>query len=415
MHRNTEKNESSGTAAAPQKYLYFGTTSYRSRVIREEGIAAKEERHTVLRRKKEEALKDASTCNGLFPVVLVIDAERMAEDGYVFQTAAEGVRCCKDIPRQYIDIEPDSDSYPDPVEIISRVLNVDRQEATRILREDEEYEENKGEYLRDTLDLCRNDPGLQKSVDHSVAHSLVFRIHPENTDCRNKDRDQHPLISVLPVPVIDALMTMAESPDRKTAFLNFIHVYDPKDQLSPFDEAVDETIYLCSTLYPCLERIRSGADAPFARDEIVAVPGIQIIKQGKKLPERLTPEEHRTADAITCAAPEYEDYRSFFSSNRKSDSKNLTAEWRCFRADLYRKKARSVIQAAVRLETNTLIIGSWGYGVHEDEYALIAEAYRCALEECGTENLEHVVFALKEGTVSGIYRSFREVFNVRQE
>lgn len=89
-------------SAVPPALLYHGTTVQAYQLIRSTGAISKMERHAVhLQAQPRTAWKSALRWKKN-PVLLVIDAEKMAADGYAFGVSLNGVWCTETVPVSYI-------------------------------------------------------------------------------------------------------------------------------------------------------------------------------------------------------------------------------------------------------------------------------------------------------------------------
>ncbi|MBQ3079201.1 MAG: RNA 2'-phosphotransferase [Clostridia bacterium] len=88
--------------AAPPEFLYHGTTLEAYIKINESGAVSKMSRHAVhMQAEAGKAWQSARRWRQK-PVVLKIDAGRMAKDGYLFGISDNEVWCTETVPIQYI-------------------------------------------------------------------------------------------------------------------------------------------------------------------------------------------------------------------------------------------------------------------------------------------------------------------------
>lgn len=86
--------------AEPPKVLYHGTAERFLESIKEKGILKQSRQYVHLSKDKETAI-DVGKRHGK-PVVLVIDTEKMCNDGYVFYLSENNVWLCEDILWKYV-------------------------------------------------------------------------------------------------------------------------------------------------------------------------------------------------------------------------------------------------------------------------------------------------------------------------
>ncbi len=169
-----------------------------------------------------------------------------------------------------------------------------------------------------------------------------------------------------------------------------------------------KSLYYSTTLWSCLDALCDIKDRN-ERNDLIYSPGIVAVKSGGDEPVRLTNSERRTFNVITGTAPDASECDSFFFT-AEADDPEIKNKWTAFREDLYRKKIRNILRCAEDQGTDILIVPFWGYGIHESNFTVVANACRNELMRCET-GCEIVVFSLDEGPESDIYKSFREVFD----
>lgn len=87
----------------PPALLYHGTTARAHDLIRKSGAISRMERHAVhMQAEEARAWQSARRRKGQTPVVLVIDAARMAADGYRFGVSENDVWCTETVPVAYL-------------------------------------------------------------------------------------------------------------------------------------------------------------------------------------------------------------------------------------------------------------------------------------------------------------------------
>ena len=87
----------------PPDCLYHGTTTEALQLIKASGAISKMKRHAVhLQDDFNKAWKSARRWKGKHPVVLKIDAAKMAQDGVEFAKSENDVWFCHEVPVEYI-------------------------------------------------------------------------------------------------------------------------------------------------------------------------------------------------------------------------------------------------------------------------------------------------------------------------
>ena len=86
----------------PPEFLYHGTTAAALEKILKSGAILKMSRHAVHMQAQPEKAWQSATRWKLEPVVLKIDAKRMAQNGAVFGKTSNDVWCTEEVPTEYI-------------------------------------------------------------------------------------------------------------------------------------------------------------------------------------------------------------------------------------------------------------------------------------------------------------------------
>ncbi|MBQ8496646.1 MAG: RNA 2'-phosphotransferase [Clostridia bacterium] len=89
--------------SVPPEYLYHGTTAFAYEKIKNAGYISKMNRHAVhMTADESKAWQSATRWHTSYPIVLKINAEKMANDGYMFGVSENEVWCISDVPLRYI-------------------------------------------------------------------------------------------------------------------------------------------------------------------------------------------------------------------------------------------------------------------------------------------------------------------------
>ncbi len=388
----------------PEKeLLYFGTTLKKSRAILNEGIKAKENEFVALRKTYDEAMNAARRYHSKYPVVIAVMAKKMYEKGCVFARSAKGVYYCDSVPISFIDpISVRYISNPGTVKFCCS-YGFDFQKNERDILADRTKKES---WLKDTLELCKNDPELRKAVEHSIRESVLYKAKGDKlSKDRNTDGESKAL--VINQSVLEAARHYKTLfPDKNITIANFVNFnYAYEDIYKP----VKESLYYCTTLQPVLDmfcfRNEVGDND---RNVIIYSPGINILKLGEEKPVELSIAERKTVDVITLTAPDRSDIDTFCFSDEANDP-DAAAKWEIFKEKLYRKKIYNLFHCAEKHHTDILVVGSMGYGIPLDDFTALVKAHQKELRRL--KRKFEVVFAFEEGTDSDIYKSFKEAFD----
>lgn len=392
----------------PEKeLLYFGTTLKKSRAILNEGIKAKENEFVALRKTYDEAMNAARRYHSKYPVVIAVMAKKMYEKGCVFARSAKGIYYCNSVPINFIDpISVRYISNPGTVKFCCS-YGFDFQKNEREILADRNEKEN---LLKDALDLCENDPELEKAIDRSIKESVLYIAKGDRLP-----EDQNTVCSTN-VQISDRSVLKAARyyktlcPDKNITIANFVYSgYAYEDIYKP----VKESFYYCTTLQPVLDMFcflnEVGEDN---RNAIIYSPGIVILKSDKENPVRLSDAERKTVDVITLTAPDRLESEVFCFS-KEANAPDVANKWEAFKEDLYRKKIYNLFQCAGKHHTDVLVVGSIGYGIPVDTFSAYAKAFQKEVNR--SKRGFEIVLAFGEDSGSTIHEAFKYIFDKRIE
>ncbi len=97
--------------AAPPEFLYHGTAKEYSQSIENEGIGPGTRHYVHLVEDMKTAIQVGSRHGE--PVVIIVKAKAMHEDGFEFFKTESGIWLTKEVPKEYIEIERSSPACPD--------------------------------------------------------------------------------------------------------------------------------------------------------------------------------------------------------------------------------------------------------------------------------------------------------------
>ena len=180
-----------------------------------------------------------------------------------------------------------------------------------------------------------------------------------------------------------------------TAILNFANPLEPGGGVLMGADAQEESICRVSNLYNCLasrnaapyyeyhNRIKTAngdADMFIGTDRVVCSPNVVVLNDSEDKDSTEQPGWY-TLDVITCAAP-------IFSSR---DSVLPLGDLE----HLFYSRIRNILEAAIELETEALVLGAFGCGAFLNPPQVVAKAFRSLLmEERYRHAFRRVVFAV---------------------
>lgn len=175
----------------------------------------------------------------------------------------------------------------------------------------------------------------------------------------------------------------------RVAVLNFANPHYPGGGVFQGAMAQEECLCRSSNLYPCLEDGRvfeeyylyhqKQTDYDFS-DRLIYSPGVTVFKDDAATPQPLKKADWFRVDVITCAAP--------YLAKRRYVNPTVLGE-------LFKKRIRNILEAAMDNEADVLILGAFGCGVFKNPPKVVAKAFREVLEESRYHAFRKVVFAIK--------------------
>lgn len=180
------------TELPPLPYLYHGTTEAALAAILQSGAIRKMERHAVhLSPKPDRAWQSARRWKKQQPVVLQIDAQKMATDGYVFGKTENDVWCCEQIPMAYIktiqrkDVSTQMEGLCS--DILRRCLTMDTEalyaHRRQLVFEQEEQREFLAELTPEEF-AVHQDRAIEIALLNKLLHLRSFEQRPPCPGCR---------------------------------------------------------------------------------------------------------------------------------------------------------------------------------------------------------------------------------------
>lgn len=267
--------------------------------------------------------------------------------------------------------------------------------------------------FRDTQAWIKSDPVLAASVNNAKENTKVYweDVYPSfqiNGVCKES-------VEVTPERTFEAAMRLRkEDAGAKIAVLNFANAFTPGGGVTIGASAQEECLCRCSTLYPLLYR-RSLRDTfykhhhtlntPKASDALIYTEGVVICKTDESYPKRMRSEDWVSVDVITMAAPDLRQNGNQYAELIGNGTYMNHAELFGYHV----KRAIHMLTVAAHKGADMLVLGAFGCGAFENDPAVVAKAYKTALEEF-PKVFKKVVFAVycrKENTEN--YDVFKKV------
>lgn len=196
--------------------------------------------------------------------------------------------------------------------------------------------------------------------------------------------------------------------------LNFASSTNPGGGVTKGSTAQEECLCRCSNLYltlyqeKCIREyynINKKYMSNLGSDAIIYSRNIYVFKD--KDYNMLPVKDRFYVDVLTCAAPNLrENPRNQYNTDAYEEKLTLTDE------ELYNihvKRARNILNVAVKNEDDYLILGAFGCGAFRNNPEIVAKAYKDVLQDymyC----FKVIDFAIIDGKYSNNYEIFKRVF-----
>lgn len=245
--------------------------------------------------------------------------------------------------------------------------------------------EERVEIFQDTLAWIKADPTLSASIVEAKKKTKVYYEDDYPQFDMNAIKDEQ--ISVTRDRSYQAAMRLAKvNPGKKIAVMNFANAFHAGGGVTRGASAQEECLCRCSTLYPLLYR-KSLRDSYYkhhhdlntarASDSLIYTEGVVICKTDDNHPKRMTQEEWVKVDVITIAAPDLRSKSNMYAAIVGNGTYMNNAELFGYHV----KRAMHMLTVAASKGADILVLGAFGCGAFQNDPAVVAKAYKIALEE----------------------------------
>lgn len=343
--------------ATPPDVLYHGTVESALPGIRADGLR-RGQRHDV---HLSADLETASKVGGRRgkPVILTIDAAKMAAAGHLFHRSENGVWLAAHVPPAFIEF---------PIRgagTVSRGQKVVIAEHTLAAIE-------AGRYVNARHEIV--------DIADAVAAAKAGTVMYACGDAFAPPRPRPMTIHVTNETTVDAIRRLA----GHVGCLNFASAKNPGGGFLGGAQAQEESLARASALYPCLlvqqahyDRNRAHRDALYL-DLAIYSPGVPFVRDddGGWLDRPVL------TSVITCAAPNAGALRQ----HGRYDAARVE--------EALRRRAALVLAIAAHHGIERLVLGAWGAGVFGNDPAMVADAFAVHLAGPFAGAFDEVVFAI---------------------
>lgn len=192
---------------------------------------------------------------------------------------------------------------------------------------------------------------------------------------------------------------------QKTAVLNFASSVNSGGGVARGAMAQEECLCRSSNLLPCLKQNHLMknyymphriANDPMYSHKVIYTENITVFKTDDALPKLMHSNEWFNVDVITCAAPNLR--------NIECVDENELFNVLCSRVDM-------ILNAALKHNIDTVILGAWGCGAFENPSELVAKAFKQVIDEKYRCAFKNIVFAVKKSSNNN-FDVFKSIFDV---
>ena len=245
--------------------------------------------------------------------------------------------------------------------------------------------EERIEIFQDTLAWIKADSILSESVVEAKKKTKVYYEDDYPRFDMSAVKDEQ--ISVTRDRSYQAAMRLTkENPGKKIAVMNFANAFHAGGGVTKGAGAQEECLCRCSTLYPLLYRkfLRDSyykhhhdLNTSKASDSLIYTEGVVICKTDDDHPKRMPQEEWVKVDVITIAAPDLRSKSNMYAAIVGNGTDMSHAELFGYHV----KRAIHILTVAASKGADILVLGAFGCGAFQNDPAVVARAYKVALEE----------------------------------
>lgn len=191
---------------------------------------------------------------------------------------------------------------------------------------------------------------------------------------------------------------------QKAAVLNFASAVNPGGGVARGAMAQEECLCRSSNLLPCLKQNHLMknyymphriANDPMYSHKVIYTENITVFKTDDARPKLIHSNEWFNVDVITCAAPNLR--------NIECVDEDKLFNVLCSRVDM-------ILNAALKHNIDTVILGAWGCGAFKNPPELVAKAFKQVIDEKYKCAFKNIVFAVKKSSNNN-FDVFKSIFD----
>lgn len=264
--------------------------------------------------------------------------------------------------------------------------------------------------FRDTIDKFDKFDSLKTLTEASIKRQQVIK----EADLVTFEANKYPAPCKIYVTKNGTMQAAANYPGKKVAVLNFASATTPGGGVEKGASAQEECLCRVSNLFLCLSdqtvwepfyQAHRNECNNIHNDDIIYTPDVHIIKDDSY--QDYIESDQFDVDVITCAAPNLgENPNNPFNVDAINPVTIRPEE--LFR--VHYKRAAKIMQVAASKGVEVLILGAFGCGVFRNDPAVVAKAYKEALQNFrhAFKEVEFAIFCKWDWTN---YTVFCNIFN----
>lgn len=266
--------------------------------------------------------------------------------------------------------------------------------------------------FEDTMQDIRRSKTLSERTAKSQAATRIYDdgylpVLPQRPE-------QKATITVTQARTLEAAMHIRrQHPEWRVCALNFASATNPGGGVTQGSSAQEECLCRCSNLYPMLDQQRiwdgfyrknRALQNPLHSDACIYTPDVIVLKTDEDYPRLMDERDWVTIDIISCAAPNLRPVPGNIYNPEAGKAPDITPQELY---DLHLWRAKTILGIAAENSVDALVLGAFGCGAFMNDPAVVAEAWRDAVEDLADyfEYLEFAVFCRPHDTTN--YAVFR--------
>ena len=254
-----------------------------------------------------------------------------------------------------------------------------------------DYQENRTkriEIFEDTIQYCERNTRLLESIKQTRQNTLLYRKPLKECSEAHKTYEQPVNISVSTKRTLETAKQLhLRYKDKRIGILNFASASNPGGDVIRGNNAHEEILCRCSTLYPCLNTIdlhqkyydfHKQQRNQLYTDTCIITPGITVFKTTGQWPQMCQESEWFSIDVISCSAPDLRKKDAAFNKYiYEDDTLIIYGKIR----KLLQHRIKGMLQAAVICNIDILVLEAFGCCTFFNSPYMVAEMYKEILKE----------------------------------